>query len=375
MGSKSSTPASPVSDDSSPTRQIYSRAERVSDYEQSARQARQERSFMERAESSIQNFIYSTNTSSVDIQRSSHTNGQHTAATHDRLGSSLETPAHQPVRPSSIPTGTSSRSYSIGSSGAGVAVGQQSDSTSSSISSNTGLGHFLSNFNLWRASGPSSSDRQRAQSLSHMPDPALLNQSSTTNQGGDPPSRSHYETEEPSSLSNPRAALTRLLTSRESRSTSSSANNPSSATIAESSSGHHQRRDNSGAFSVRDLTFAAAQEFLAEATLNGLGLGRVYVTHSLPSHMWAVNGIKCPVCSKFVMPDDIECHLVMCLTKPRLNYNEDILTDEKGECVICLEDLLKGHVIARLPCLCVYHKSCIDQWFDVNRSCPEHPSD
>ena len=32
-------------------------------------------------------------------------------------------------------------------------------------------------------------------------------------------------------------------------------------------------------------------------------------------------GIKCPVCSKFVLPDDIECHLVMCLTKPRLNYN------------------------------------------------------
>ena len=35
---------------------------------------------------------------------------------------------------------------------------------------------------------------------------------------------------------------------------------------------------------------------------------------------------------------------------------EDILAEEKGECVICLEDLLKGHVIARLPCLCVYHK-------------------
>ena len=92
-----------------------------------------------------------------------------------------------------------------------------------------------------------------------------------------------------------------------------------------------------------------------------------------------LSGIKCPVCSKFVMPDDIECHLVMCLTKPRLSYNgtfrfgciqvecndaayftcffaEDVLTEEKGECVICLEDLLKGHVIARLPCLCVYHK-------------------
>lgn len=34
-----------------------------------------------------------------------------------------------------------------------------------------------------------------------------------------------------------------------------------------------------------------------------------------------VAGIKCPVCSKFVLPDDIECHLVMCLTRPRLSYN------------------------------------------------------
>lgn len=32
-------------------------------------------------------------------------------------------------------------------------------------------------------------------------------------------------------------------------------------------------------------------------------------------------GIKCPVCSKFVLPDEIEVHLVMCLTKPRLIYN------------------------------------------------------
>ncbi|XP_065212107.1 E3 ubiquitin-protein ligase ZNRF1 [Planococcus citri] len=106
-----------------------------------------------------------------------------------------------------------------------------------------------------------------------------------------------------------------------------------------------------------------------------LGLGRVYTARSLPSHIWSLNGIKCPVCSKFVLPDDVECHLVMCLTKPRLTYNEDVLTNDKGECVICLEDLLQGDTIARLPCLCVYHKSCIDQWFDVNRSCPEHPGD
>jgi len=86
-------------------------------------------------------------------------------------------------------------------------------------------------------------------------------------------------------------------------------------------------------------------------------------------------GIKCPVCSKFVLPDDIECHLVMCLTRPRLSYNEDVLNDAKGECVICLEELSAGDTIARLPCLCIYHKGCIDQWFEVNRSCPEHPGD
>ncbi|XP_058810372.1 E3 ubiquitin-protein ligase ZNRF2 isoform X2 [Phymastichus coffea] len=102
---------------------------------------------------------------------------------------------------------------------------------------------------------------------------------------------------------------------------------------------------------------------------------RVYAAHSLPSHIWSLNGLKCPVCSKFILPDDIECHLVMCLTKPRLSYNEDVLADEKGECVICLEDLQPGDVIARLPCLCIYHKSCIDKWFQVNRSCPEHPGD
>ncbi|KAL0822143.1 hypothetical protein ABMA28_004276 [Loxostege sticticalis] len=92
-------------------------------------------------------------------------------------------------------------------------------------------------------------------------------------------------------------------------------------------------------------------------------------------HVHLYLSIKCPVCSKFVLPDDIECHLVMCLTRPRLSYNEDVLSDSKGECVICLEELSAGDTIARLPCLCIYHKGCIDQWFEVNRSCPEHPGD
>jgi hypothetical protein len=35
---------------------------------------------------------------------------------------------------------------------------------------------------------------------------------------------------------------------------------------------------------------------------------------------------------------------------------EDVLQEDKGECVICFEDLTQGDTIARLPCLCIYHK-------------------
>ncbi|XP_028281960.1 E3 ubiquitin-protein ligase znrf2 [Parambassis ranga] len=98
---------------------------------------------------------------------------------------------------------------------------------------------------------------------------------------------------------------------------------------------------------------------------------------SLPAHLspHLFGGFKCPVCSKFVSSDEMDLHLVLCLTKPRVTYNEDVLTKDAGECAICLEELLQGDTIARLPCLCIYHKGCIDKWFEVNRSCPEHPSD
>ncbi|MXQ85241.1 hypothetical protein E5288_WYG014486 [Bos mutus] len=77
-------------------------------------------------------------------------------------------------------------------------------------------------------------------------------------------------------------------------------------------------------------------------------------------------GFKCPVCSKFVPSDEMDLHLVMCLTKPRITYNEDVLSKDAGECAICLEELQQGDTIARLPCLCIYHKGCIDEWFEVS---------
>ncbi|XP_032813613.2 E3 ubiquitin-protein ligase znrf2-like isoform X1 [Petromyzon marinus] len=101
------------------------------------------------------------------------------------------------------------------------------------------------------------------------------------------------------------------------------------------------------------------------------------MSQSLPVQLTPhlLGGLKCPICSKFVASDEVEAHLVMCLTKPHISYNEDVLAKDSGECPICLDDMDEGNTIARLPCLCIYHKQCIDSWFEVNRSCPEHPSD
>ncbi|CAL8070707.1 unnamed protein product [Calicophoron daubneyi] len=61
------------------------------------------------------------------------------------------------------------------------------------------------------------------------------------------------------------------------------------------------------------------------------------------------------------------------LSAARVTYNVDRLTRNEGECPICLEDLSEGDVIARLPCLCIYHKKCIDSWFRRRPVCPVHP--
>ncbi len=97
--------------------------------------------------------------------------------------------------------------------------------------------------------------------------------------------------------------------------------------------------------------------------------------------------IRCPFCSKPFPGGRIEDHLLSCLTSPPLPYNSkycvtetaltavffnrlekltvafcvsvftaDVLSKDSGECSICLEDLVQGETIARLACLCVYHK-------------------
>ncbi|XP_034021267.1 E3 ubiquitin-protein ligase ZNRF1 [Thalassophryne amazonica] len=121
---------------------------------------------------------------------------------------------------------------------------------------------------------------------------------------------------------------------------------------------------------------------------SGRGVGarsaRLRGTHQRPvSEAWIglyrVNNrhdaIRCPFCSKPFPDGRFEDHLLSCLTSPPLPYNTDVLSKDSGECSICLEDLVQGETIARLACLCVYHKSCIDSWSKVKPCCPEHPFD
>ncbi|KAI5787644.1 FYVE zinc finger-domain-containing protein [Peziza echinospora] len=62
------------------------------------------------------------------------------------------------------------------------------------------------------------------------------------------------------------------------------------------------------------------------------------------------------------------------LAPPSKKQKEKQKVRKKAECVICFEEFEVGEAIARLECLCRYHKTCIREWFDRkgNGDCPVH---
>jgi hypothetical protein len=59
-------------------------------------------------------------------------------------------------------------------------------------------------------------------------------------------------------------------------------------------------------------------------------------------------------------------------------YNIEILPDDfntEQECGICFEYFHQKDIIARLECLCIYHKKCLDEWGQRKRCCPLHMQD
>lgn len=53
---------------------------------------------------------------------------------------------------------------------------------------------------------------------------------------------------------------------------------------------------------------------------------------------------------------------------------KDCLGEDGGvaECTICMEDYEGGQALARLECLCKFHKECIVDWFGRKAECPVH---
>ena len=51
----------------------------------------------------------------------------------------------------------------------------------------------------------------------------------------------------------------------------------------------------------------------------------------------------------------------------------ELSTDSTDTCCICLEKINKLTKIRKLPCLHIYHKECIDEWFriNINMTCPQ----
>ncbi|KAI9299192.1 FYVE-domain-containing protein [Neoconidiobolus thromboides FSU 785] len=97
---------------------------------------------------------------------------------------------------------------------------------------------------------------------------------------------------------------------------------------------------------------------------------------------------ECPVCSKRLIAisankEDHETHINACLegnsfdgTNNSSRYLVFTLEEDspmlRQECTICLEEFKQADRIARLNCLCCFHRSCIQEWFFQNTSCPIH---
>lgn len=95
---------------------------------------------------------------------------------------------------------------------------------------------------------------------------------------------------------------------------------------------------------------------------------------------------ECPVCSTSLAAlggsEEQESHVRNCLENGgggslqggrylvyKLPENSPIVGKE---CSICMEDFVANSAIARLPCLCYFHRGCIDSWFKRGRECPVH---
>ncbi|KAF8493508.1 hypothetical protein JB92DRAFT_2750329 [Gautieria morchelliformis] len=96
----------------------------------------------------------------------------------------------------------------------------------------------------------------------------------------------------------------------------------------------------------------------------------------------------CPVCGQNLAElgaaELQEAHVKACLEGPSggsateqpVKYLVYRLPAESAligvECVICLEEFVRGSLVARLSCLCSFHNTCLSAWLKRGKFCPSH---
>uniref|UniRef100_A0A4W3HX58 RING-type E3 ubiquitin transferase n=1 Tax=Callorhinchus milii TaxID=7868 RepID=A0A4W3HX58_CALMI len=70
-------------------------------------------------------------------------------------------------------------------------------------------------------------------------------------------------------------------------------------------------------------------------------------------------------------PDSIErCTFPHKYSKRRQWESSAGETDGDERCTVCLSTLAEGDDVRRLPCMHVFHQTCVDQWLETSSKCP-----
>ncbi|OSD04369.1 hypothetical protein PYCCODRAFT_1444065 [Trametes coccinea BRFM310] len=158
----------------------------------------------------------------------------------------------------------------------------------------------------------------------------------------------------------------------------------------ESSAGASQQRVCRGCYDEVNATVPSGLHMSRANSMERIFIDQGRLSASSPTRGQSSSQLsdlaECPVCNVSLNdlgPAEVqESHVKSCLeggsgTAPQTaKYLVYKLPAESAligtECVICLEEFVKGSTVARLSCLCSFHNACLSSWLQRGRSCPVH---
>jgi hypothetical protein len=102
---------------------------------------------------------------------------------------------------------------------------------------------------------------------------------------------------------------------------------------------------------------------------------RIVKAHKASSHFYpsSISSVT-PTNTQSLATSQVSSSTVSAVGSLYIDY--ELLDDLKDlECTICFEYFLKNQWLARMECMCVFHKVCLDKWFEKKRHCPLHTNE